>query len=86
MEYVYATKGKALTNRQLAIGYHRNARFVNKALDILEEYELIRRDKKGIIQILNWRELQGVDLPGNSGKKGVSLDEEAQPHRPAKRP
>ena len=74
--YVYATKGKALTNRQLAIGYHRNARFVRKALDVLEEYEFIRRDENGVIQILDWRELQGVDLPGNSGKKGVSLDEE----------
>ena len=82
--YVYATKGKALTNRQLAIGYHRNARFVRKALDVLEEYEFIRRDENGVIQILDWRELQGVDLPGNSGKKGVSQDEEAAAPRTGK--
>ncbi|WP_302594370.1 phage replisome organizer N-terminal domain-containing protein, partial [uncultured Megasphaera sp.] len=57
--YVYAIKGKAMTVRQLAIGYHRNARFIGKALDLLEAYELIQRDDQGVIKINRWNELQG---------------------------
>ena len=80
--YVYAVKGKAMTARQLAIGYHRNARFIGKALDLLEAYELIQRDDQGVIKINRWNELQGVDTGKDTTKPAKKKKSTAQKAAP----
>ena len=80
--YVYAIKGKAMTVRQLAIGYHRNARFIGKALDLLEAYELIQRDDQGVIKINRWNELQGVDTGKDTTKPARKKKSTAQKTAP----
>lgn len=80
--YVYAVKGKAMTARQLAIGYHRNARFIGKALDLLEAYELIQRDDQGVIKINRWNELQGIDAEKDTTKPAKKKKSTAQKAAP----
>ena len=80
--YVYAVKGKAMTARQLAIGYHRNARFIGKALDLLEAYELIQRDDQGVIKINRWNELQGIDAEKDTTKPAKKKKRTAQKAAP----
>ena len=80
--YVYAIKGKAMTVRQLAIGYHRNARFIGKALDLLEAYELIQRDDQGVIKINRWNELQGIDAEKDTTKPAKKKKSTAQKAAP----
>lgn len=58
---VYITTQEPLTAKDLAHYLHRRVATMDKALDVLEELEFISRDENGIIQIVDWDDLQGCD-------------------------
>lgn len=56
--YVYVSDQEPLTAALIAKAVHRRRPFVEKALDVLERIDLIRRDRQGRIQILIWDDIQ----------------------------
>jgi len=58
---IYLTSKRPLTAKELAILFDKTQTFMEKALDLYEEMEMIQRDEKGFIQIINWDEDQETE-------------------------
>jgi predicted phage replisome organizer len=59
--WVYVTEQEPLTSKDLGHYLHRRTKTMDKALDCLEELEFIRRTETGIIQLMDWDDMQGCD-------------------------
>lgn len=55
---IYVSANEPMTPSLIAKAIHRRKALVEKALDVLEQIDLIQRDETGIIQLLIWEDIQ----------------------------
>lgn len=55
---VYVSAQEPMTTSLIAKAMHRRKAFIEKALDVLEQLDLIQRDEMGMIQLLVWDDIQ----------------------------
>lgn len=55
---VYVSAQEPMTTALIAKAMHRRKAFIEKALDVLEQLDLIQRDEMGMIQLLVWDDIQ----------------------------
>lgn len=55
---IYVSANEPMTPSLIAKAIHRRKALVEKALDVLEQIDLIQRDETGIIQLLIWDDIQ----------------------------